>query len=157
MNNFNYFFTPVGSGYKKKFARNVGIAVLILFAFYGVMNLFLDTNYVVESESKITDSLTIPNAERDAKLAAGYKLYPGVGWVHSDDFGDQKPIYKTHPDNPSELILDIDAMLQYQKVLDSCNATGIQPSIGYMYSNDTHIITNSSCEWQTMEEYENEN
>ena len=82
MNNFNYFFTPVGPEYKKKFARNVGIAVLILFAFYGVMNLFLDTT-VVESEPDVTDSLKIPNAERDAKLAIGCKLYPG-GWVCPD-------------------------------------------------------------------------
>ena len=46
-----------------------------------------------------------------------------------------------------------------QRVLDSCNSTGIQPSIGYRYSNDTHIITNNSCEWQTTEDYgiENEN
>ena len=47
--------------------------------------------------------------------------------------------------------------LDLQKVLDSCNSTGIQPSIGYKYSNDTHIITNNSCAWQTLEEYENEN
>lgn len=39
MNNFNYFFTPVGPEYKKRFARNVGIAVLILFAFYGISNM----------------------------------------------------------------------------------------------------------------------
>lgn len=47
--------------------------------------------------------------------------------------------------------------LGLQRVLDSCNATGIQPSIGYRYSNDTHTIANNSCEWKTIEEYENEN
>jgi len=39
MTSFNYFGTPVGPEYKKKFARNVGIAVLILFAFYGIWSL----------------------------------------------------------------------------------------------------------------------
>lgn len=39
MTNFNYFFTPVGPEYKRKFARNVGIGVLILFAFYGMLSL----------------------------------------------------------------------------------------------------------------------
>ena len=34
-----YFGTPVGPEYKKKFTRNVGIAVLILFAFYGIWSL----------------------------------------------------------------------------------------------------------------------
>ena len=42
MNNFNYFFTPVGSEYKKKFARNIGIAILILFSFYGIWILVTD-------------------------------------------------------------------------------------------------------------------
>ena len=44
--------------------------------------------------------------------------------------------------------------LDLQRVLDSCNSIGIQPSIGYRYSNDTHVITNSSCKWK---EIENEN
>lgn len=42
MTSFNYFFTPVGPEYKKKFARNFGIAILILFAFYGIWNLVTD-------------------------------------------------------------------------------------------------------------------
>lgn len=42
MNRFNYFGTPIGPEYKKKFARKVGIAVLILFAFYGVWSLTSD-------------------------------------------------------------------------------------------------------------------
>jgi len=36
---YHYFGTPVGPEYKKKFARNVGIAVLVLFAFYGIWSL----------------------------------------------------------------------------------------------------------------------
>ena len=31
----NYFFTPVGPEYKRKFARNVGIGLVILFTFFG--------------------------------------------------------------------------------------------------------------------------
>jgi hypothetical protein len=35
----NYFGTPVGSKYAKKFARNFGISILILFALYGIWSL----------------------------------------------------------------------------------------------------------------------
>jgi len=76
-----------------------------------------------ENESlQVTDSLTIPNAERDAKLAAGYKLYPGVGWVHPDDQGSQKPIYGDNPNNPGELVLDIDAMIKEYNLDQEINA-----------------------------------
>ena len=78
-----------------------------------------------ENESlQVTDSLKIPNAERDAKLAAGYKLYPGVGWVHQDDLGNQQPIYRDNPNNPGELILDLDAMIEkYDLDLEIQDAT----------------------------------
>ena len=49
---FNYFFTPVGPEYKKTFARNVGIAVLILFSFYGVLNLVTDIQEPQTSSEK---------------------------------------------------------------------------------------------------------
>ena len=55
------------------------------------------------------DSLTIPNAERDIKLAAGYELYPGVGWVDKDRI-KVEPIYSQNPNNPNEMILDLGAM-----------------------------------------------
>ena len=42
MNNFNYFFTPVGPEYKKKFARNVAIGLVILFSIYGVSQIVID-------------------------------------------------------------------------------------------------------------------
>ena len=55
MNNFNYFFTPVGPEYKKKFARNVGLAVLILLAFYGVWSLVTNVqDPVMSSDSEGT-------------------------------------------------------------------------------------------------------
>jgi hypothetical protein len=53
MNNYNYFFTPVGPQYKKKFARNVGITVLILFAFYGISNL---VSSLADSASDISEN-----------------------------------------------------------------------------------------------------
>ncbi len=106
------------------------------------------------SESKVTDSLIIPNAERDAKLAAGYKLYPGVGWVSPDEQKNaQAPIYMEDPNNPGELILDLDAMMQVQKISDYCNRTssGLQVDQRYLqYENETHIITNDACEWRKM-------
>ena len=55
MNNFNYFFTPVGHEYKKKPARNVGVAVLILFAFYGIMSLisYVSEESIIESDDEV--------------------------------------------------------------------------------------------------------
>ena len=53
MNNFNYFFTPIGPEYKKKFARNVGLGVLVLLAFYGVWSLATDVqDPVISSEDE---------------------------------------------------------------------------------------------------------
>lgn len=42
---------------------------------------------------------------------AGYKLFPGVGWVHPNDTANVEPIYIEHPENPGEMILDLDAMI----------------------------------------------
>jgi hypothetical protein len=57
MINFNYFFTPIGPEYKKKFARNFGIAILILFSFYGIWSLANDVQEpIISSENeKICD------------------------------------------------------------------------------------------------------
>lgn len=52
MTSFNYFFTPVGPKYKKKFARNVAIALVILFAFYGIWMLSVDLFSEQEPEPK---------------------------------------------------------------------------------------------------------
>lgn len=60
---FNYFFTPVGPEYKKKFARNVGVVVLILFAFYGVMSLFGNVSESEKTEMIDNVPLTIPSAQ----------------------------------------------------------------------------------------------
>lgn len=56
MTSFHYFGTPVSPEYKKKFARNVGIGVLILFALYGVINLTISTTN--PHEEKRTEGFT---------------------------------------------------------------------------------------------------
>ncbi len=60
---------------------------------------------------KVTDSLTIPNETRDLKLAAGYKLYPGVGWISPAEQKTVEPIYRDHPET-GDKVLDIDAMIK---------------------------------------------
>ena len=66
MTGFNYFFTHVGPEYKKKFARNFGIAILILFAFYGIWNMAADlqdplsSEPILEEESRMFGDPTNP-------------------------------------------------------------------------------------------------
>lgn len=55
MTYLNYSGTPVGSEYTKKFARNFGIAVLILLAFYGIWSLVTS----LDSPNSETDCLVI--------------------------------------------------------------------------------------------------
>jgi len=57
---FNYFFTPVGPEYKKKFARNVGIAVLILISFYGMMIIISDNSIEPKTKNILTINERIP-------------------------------------------------------------------------------------------------
>ena len=119
------------------------------------------------SEPEIPDSLKIPNEKRDAKLAAGYKLYPGVGWVHPDAQGNLQPIYKYNPDNSGELILDIDSMIQVQKILNKCEyaqklRTGEIPAQNpdgsynaitgelRFYNNGSHSIDSNTCDWVNL-------
>jgi len=60
---------------------------------------------------KVTDSLTIPNAERDLKLANGYKLYPGLGWIDPTKVKEVEPVYRINPDT-GDKVLDLDAMIE---------------------------------------------
>ena len=60
---------------------------------------------------KITDSLTVPNAERDLKLAAGYKLYPSMGWVEPNKIEQIDPVYRMNHET-GDMVLDLDAMLE---------------------------------------------
>ena len=74
--------------------------------------------------SKVTDSLSIPNTERDIKLAAGYKLYPGVGWVSPEDQLRQvEPIYRENP-STGENVLDLDAMIEGSKEMEHAETFG---------------------------------
>jgi hypothetical protein len=112
----------------------------------------------LESESDVVDSLKIPNAERDTKLAAGYKLYPGVGWVHPDDLGNQQPIYRDNPNKPEELILDLDAMIKAKEserlsqVLRLCENTDAQYLGALSFENSTHHIDSQTCTWKLLNE-----
>ena len=109
-------------------------------------------DFTSTSESDVT-SLKIPNAERDAKLAAGYKLYPDVGWIHPDDLGNQQPIYMDNPNNSGELILDIDSMQQVMEVLDWCHRESSELGIldiGLSFKNEIHYIDNNTCEWESI-------
>ena len=117
------------------------------------------------SEPDVMDSLKISNAERDAKLAAGYKLYPGVGRTSPDEQKNAPtPIYIKNPNNPDEQILDIDAMIWVQKILDKCdyvqklesgeipwrNPDGsfnvIRGDLPF-FNNGTHYIDSNYCNW----------
>jgi len=127
----------------------------------------VDTCLITEtsSESKVTDSLKIQNTERDAKLAAGYKLYPGVGLVNPyEQKNSTEPIYIDNTNNAGELILDIDTMIQVQKILEKCdyiqklesgeipwrNPDGsfnvIHGDLPF-FNNGTHYIDSNYCNW----------
>lgn len=125
----------------------------------------LITEVTPHFESKLTDSLKIPNAQRDAKLAAGYKLYPGVGGVSPEEQKNApEPTYIKNPNNPDELILDVDAMMQIQQILEKCdyvqklesgeiswrNPDGsfnvIHGDLPF-FNNGTHYIDSNYCDW----------
>jgi len=86
---------PVGTKYKREFARNVGIAVLILFAFYGVMSLI---GIVSEPEqTKLTDDIpsTIPSAQEFLKMDCEdlNHIYPEFPSVEvADTFETSQPL-----------------------------------------------------------------
>lgn len=55
-----------------------------------------------------------PNMTREEKENAGYKLYPGVGWVAPEEQNQVDPIYRINPET-GEQVLDLDAMIkQYE-------------------------------------------
>jgi len=66
------------------------------------------------------------------------------------------PLYTENPNNPSELILDIDAMLLVGNILDDCDS---QKYRGFVYDlsyyNETHYIDNNICEWHEFTKYPN--
>jgi len=89
-------------------------AKVILFAALTVALLLPFSLMGSANAEHITDSLTIPNAERDLKLDAGYKLYPGIGWVAPADQNTMEAIYTDNPET-GERILDLDAMITKSK------------------------------------------
>lgn len=83
----------------------------------------------------------------------GWKVYPGgIGWTKPNT-PMITSIYVKNPNNPDELVLDIDAMLQLKEVLDHCQAQkdGLgTDAIFFSYSNETHYIDNDICEWSKI-------
>ena len=85
----------------------------------------------------------------------------------SEEFENQTiidPIYIENPNNPGELILDIDSMIQVKRIFDKCdhaqklrsseipaqnpdgryNAITGEPRF---YQNRTHYVDSNNCEW----------
>ena len=79
MTSFNYFGTPVGPEYKKKFARNVGIALLVLFSFYGVWSLIGDLQ-----EPETTSNLQFKEKYSDYGITE-YPDSKGIPWKYSSE------------------------------------------------------------------------
>ncbi|MCV0391988.1 MAG: hypothetical protein K5790_01700 [Nitrosopumilus sp.] len=114
--------------------------------------------------NSVSDSLDISNEERNSMLALGYKLFPGVGWIHmSNHTGIQNPIYRNHPDT-GEQVLDIDSMIQVQGIFEKCdyaqklrsgeipaqNPDGSYNAISAelrAYHNGTNYIDSNTCKW----------
>ena len=89
--NFNYFFTPVGPEYKKKFARNVGIGVFLLFAFYGVWSLidFSDPEITPRYEKYLDENNELNfNLRYDKNGMIIDDLQRIIDWC---DYSDEKP------------------------------------------------------------------
>ena len=96
----------------------------VLFASLAVILLASLSGMVFIHTAKVTDSLSIPNTERDIKLAAGYKLYPGVGWVSPEDqFRQMEPIYIENS-STGENVLDLDAMIERSKEIEHAETSG---------------------------------
>ena len=90
------------------------------------------------------------------KIPGTYKIsvtYDPIGSFLSEtvtkEFGITKPVFTgiSLLNNNPELV---------KRILDYCDSTGVKSSIGLRSSNDTHIITNNTCEWQTIEKYESD-
>ncbi len=113
-------------------------------------NLNTDNSTHLWNENECTWQI-IENVERDSMLAAGYKLYPGVGWVSPDEQNTIVPIYTEHPDT-GDKVQNLDAMLQVKQIFNHCNSTDGKFAYGLEYSNGTHYIDNNICEWQLVSE-----
>lgn len=151
-----------------RYAPQRAIDVIFAFSILGIIGIVFSLGMSFVDNPKVTDSLLIPNETRDAKLAAGYKLYPGVGWVSPAEQNTMEPIYRVHPVT-GEKVLDLDAMLAVQKILKHCDyktklesgkiptwnldgSINVIHGVGLFYSNDTHSIDNTDCEWKKINE-----
>lgn len=88
------------------------VAMILPFSVMGIADAAPNEN-ADDKAKEVVDSLSIPNAERDLKLADGQKLFPGQGWVKADVHSKAPaPIFRDNPNNPGEQILDIDTMIK---------------------------------------------
>ena len=90
MNNFNYFFTSVGPEYKKKFARNVGVGFLLIFAFYGAWNLFSDISEpeIISNDSDIEELIKTFKEKYSDREITEFPNSKGIPYKYSAKQGD---------------------------------------------------------------------
>ena len=63
------------------------------------------------------------------------------------------PIYTENPNNPGELVLDLDSMQKVLEILDWCHRESLGLGvldIGLSFNNETHYIDNNTCEWKSI-------
>lgn len=66
-----------------------------------------------------------------------------------EDYGNLEPIYRDNPNNPGELILDLDAMIKEYDFVKNCIAVGPDdyvPDVEIV--NGTHGFNLRNCEWE---------
>ena len=80
-----------------------------------------------------------------------YSIPFGLTQEQLDGYPVVDPIYVKDPNNPEELILDIDSMQLVQKILKDCGPPKYKGfAYGLEYSNGTHVIDNNTCEWRKI-------
>lgn len=80
-----------------------------------------------------------------------YSIPFGLTQEQLDGYPVVDPIYVKNPNNPEELILDIDSMQLIQKILKDCGPPKYKGfAYGLEYSNGTHVIDNNTCEWRKI-------
>lgn len=111
------------------------------------------------AQEKVVDSLTIPNAERDLKLDAGYKLYPG-GWISPEQMRDAPtPVYVDHPNDPDlPQVLDVDAMLkQMEAPKTQIKNTSIEGVLTEFWNSMYIPLVDAYISYQTIQKFDSGN
>ncbi len=75
------------------------------------------------AQAEVTD-ISMPET-REQREAAGYKLFPGVGWVSPQDLPKEiQTVYRVNPET-GERVLDLDAMIEKANESKTTNTVGI--------------------------------